>query len=196
MTTTPTKYSWTTKVPDNIYSFNIMIGDSLYELNNIYMGQPQLEMGNVATDWSPAPEDLEEDISEAKNTADAAQGEAKTAQQTADSAIDQIGVANKLIEGLDKSQADLSKKINDNQSNSIKEVYLRYYEVQCPWTSIATNSDYKKDIVYYQKSGTTYTKIRPEVLNGKVQTANLYVKGDPIAPTGEETTGWERSRFP
>ncbi len=36
---------------------------------DVYVSSPKLELGNTATDWSPAPEDVATDISDAANTA-------------------------------------------------------------------------------------------------------------------------------
>ena len=36
---------------------------------DVYVSSPKLELGNTATDWSPAPEDVATDIADAANTA-------------------------------------------------------------------------------------------------------------------------------
>lgn len=58
------------------------------EHDGIYFKNVKLEVGNKATDWSPAPEDLEAAAQEAKDLADAAQAAADNAQSSADSALD------------------------------------------------------------------------------------------------------------
>lgn len=92
----------------------------------MYFYAPKLELGNIATDWTAAPEEIEEGISKAQNTAETAQNEAGAAKQTADSAIDQIKNANDSIKGLNDSQTTLNNKVDNNQSTSVKDVYIEY----------------------------------------------------------------------
>lgn len=47
---------------------------------------PKLEKGNKATDWTPAPEDIDADINTAQNTANTAKTDAGNAQNTANTA--------------------------------------------------------------------------------------------------------------
>lgn len=55
----------------------IVIGE--YGQNEVYLYKAQLETGNRATDWKPAPEDAEEEIDEARDSAEAAQNRADEA---------------------------------------------------------------------------------------------------------------------
>ena len=50
------------------------------------MSNIKLEKGNRATDWTPAPEDVDAGITDAQTTADTAKTNAATAQSTADTA--------------------------------------------------------------------------------------------------------------
>lgn len=43
--------------------------DSSVNGKDVYVSSPKLELGNTATDWSPAPEDVATDIADAANTA-------------------------------------------------------------------------------------------------------------------------------
>lgn len=52
---------------------------------------PKLEKGNRATDWTPAPEDVDSLISAAQSTANSANSLASTANGTANSAVSTIG---------------------------------------------------------------------------------------------------------
>lgn len=63
----------------------------------------KLELGNIATDWTPAPEDVDADISNAQTSADKAQTSASNAQQTANNAQD---TANKADAKADQAKAD------------------------------------------------------------------------------------------
>lgn len=63
----------------------------------------KLELGNVATDWTPAPEDVDADISNAQNTANSAQTNANTAIQNAGAAQN---TANDASAKADQAKAD------------------------------------------------------------------------------------------
>ena len=47
----------------------VSISISAYSSDGLYKKGYKFEKGNIATDWSPAPEDIEEDITDAKKTA-------------------------------------------------------------------------------------------------------------------------------
>lgn len=64
-------YTWTTTALGNECSkLNLMIGvsDTLIAYN-VYFTELKLEKGNIATDWSPAPEDIDSAVDEAAKTA-------------------------------------------------------------------------------------------------------------------------------
>ena len=58
----------------------------------------KVEKGNKATDWTPAPEDVDSAIDSAQNTADSAQSSANAAQSTANNAQSTANDAKKKIE--------------------------------------------------------------------------------------------------
>ena len=65
--------------------YNVRVGtnerDGSFSITNL-----KIELGNCATDWTPAPEEVESDIATAQSTADGALSAAKAAQSTADGA--------------------------------------------------------------------------------------------------------------
>ena len=63
----------------------------------------KLELGNVATDWTPAPEDVDEGINNAQSSADKANSNANNAQNSANDAKD---TANKADAKADQAKAD------------------------------------------------------------------------------------------
>ena len=63
----------------------------------------KLELGNIATDWTPAPEDVDEDINNAQSSADKANSNANNAQNSANNAKD---TANKADAKADQAKAD------------------------------------------------------------------------------------------
>lgn len=69
----------------------------------------KLEKGNRATDWTPAPEDVDGDISAVQTTANAANNTATTAQTAADSAAATAAAAQNTANTA-KTTADAAKK--------------------------------------------------------------------------------------
>lgn len=67
------------------------------------LGRPKLELGNIATDWTPAPEDVDEGINNAQSSAGKANTNASNAQNTANSAQD---AANKADAKADQAISD------------------------------------------------------------------------------------------
>lgn len=63
----------------------------------------KLELGNIATDWTPAPEDVDEGINNAQSSADKANTSASNAQNTANNALD---AANKADAKADQATSD------------------------------------------------------------------------------------------
>lgn len=63
----------------------------------------KLELGNIATDWTPAPEDVDEGINNAQSSADKANTNASNAQNTANNALD---AANKADAKADQATSD------------------------------------------------------------------------------------------
>lgn len=105
------QYSLTFTVTDSILKtsgtgitfFGFEITSNTDEDKKVYFACPKLELGNVATDWTPAPEDVDADISNAQNTANSAQTNANTAIQNAGSAQN---TANDASSKADQAKAD------------------------------------------------------------------------------------------
>ena len=74
-----------------------------------YIYHPQLEFGNKATDWTPAPEDVESDIADAQNAAD-------EAQNTANNNATSIAAAETTIQQLANS---ISALVRDGNGGSL-----------------------------------------------------------------------------
>lgn len=69
----------------------------------VYYACQKLEKGNKATDWTPAPEDIDEGINNAQSSADKANSNANNAQNSANNAQD---TANKADAKADQAKAD------------------------------------------------------------------------------------------
>lgn len=70
LTTTKKRYVTNAfTVPDNAVGFNIMVGQRIATAQELWITNIKGEKGNKATDWTPAPEDVDADIEEAKKVA-------------------------------------------------------------------------------------------------------------------------------
>ena len=56
-------------VRNNEVEFNVMVGHNNTNVDELWIGEVKIEKGNVATDWTPAPEDVEAAIEEAAKVA-------------------------------------------------------------------------------------------------------------------------------
>ena len=73
-----------------------------------YIYHLQLELGNIATDWAPAPEDAEASANSAQQSANEAQTTASAAQQSASSAQSSADTAQeKAAEALERAEATI-----------------------------------------------------------------------------------------
>lgn len=92
---------------------------------------------------------------------------------------------------------DLKSNIDRNYANSIKETYVEYCQINYTFSPIAANTAYNEAEVYYQRGGSTsadyvYSKIRPTIKDGKIQTA-CYIKVSPLRQPNDEDV-WNRSK--
>lgn len=69
LTTVPKRFVKTVSVPDGapVVGFNIMVGDNSAVASELWISEVKLEKGNKATDWTPAPEDIETRVSSAES---------------------------------------------------------------------------------------------------------------------------------
>lgn len=105
------QYSLTFTVTDSILKtsgtgityFGFEITENTEDGKFAYFSCPKLELGNIATDWTPAPEDVDEGINNAQSSADKANSNANNAQNSANNAQD---TANKADAKADQAKAD------------------------------------------------------------------------------------------
>ena len=89
----------------------------------LYVKDVKLELGNIATDWTPAPEDVDSDISNAQTTANSAKTNASTAQQSAN---DAQSTANDALNKANSAQASANSAIKFYQDaiNKAKDAQI------------------------------------------------------------------------
>lgn len=91
-------------------------------------GRPKLELGNIATDWTPAPEDVDADINSANNAASVAQD---TANKAMNNAIQAQGTSTDALNKANQAQSSA-----DNASNKAETAITSSKEAQ----SLATQA--------------------------------------------------------
>lgn len=88
---------------ENYTSKTMFLGVHGNRKSDLYIKNLKLELGNIATDWTPAPEDVDEDINNAQSSADKANSNANNAQNSANNAQD---TANKADAKADQVKSD------------------------------------------------------------------------------------------
>ena len=98
----------------------------------------KLEKGNKATDWSPAPEDVDGSINKAKELANNALGNAATAQGTANNALKNATIADGKAVSAQSTANEANEKANNalekygtmssivNDYNNLRNYYLEF----------------------------------------------------------------------
>lgn len=81
------------------------------------LSEAKLELGNIATDWTPAPEDVDEGINNAQSSADKANSSANDAQASANNAQQ---TASNAISKADKAQSSADNAVNASQQATQK----------------------------------------------------------------------------
>lgn len=156
----------------------------------------KIEKGNKATDWTPAPEDVQEDIDMAQDTASTANSTASNALNDAASAAELAGTAqqNALeakgnIEDLEAiigaSNWVTGHGIYNKSTDTTVNIAKEYYTVSATAVSNPTGSPHKG--LYYELSNSTYILTSDDaVVSGKTYytlSANLVDE-----PTGNPST--------
>ena len=78
----------------------------------------KLELGNIATDWTPAPEDVDEGINNAQSSADKANTNASNAQNTANNALDTANSAQSSADKANTSASNAQNTANNAQNTA------------------------------------------------------------------------------
>lgn len=117
-------YMWPGKSDNSVRLFDTWYLDYAFDLSTgtyFKFGKLKLEEGNVSTDWTPAPEDIQSEIdanktaaANAQSSANSAQSTANTAKSTADSALSKANsnatTLNNKVSKSDLTWANISGK--------------------------------------------------------------------------------------
>lgn len=117
------KSSDTLIVPTDAVYLSMRFGYGNATINTVYELRIKVEIGNIATDWTPAPEDVDADISNAQTTANSAKTNASTAQQSAN---DAQSTANDALNKANSAQASANSAIKSYQDaiNKAKDAQI------------------------------------------------------------------------
>lgn len=127
----------------------------------VYLASPKFERGEKATDWSPAPEDaqdyLDDAAQSAQDAADAAAGAASDAQDAADDAADAAKDAQDTADAAKDAAEEAKKELGELQetleNNYIKKTSFEetasafnFYVSQTNCNNLVSNSIGKNDL--------------------------------------------------
>lgn len=141
LTTSPKRFESKFNTSSNHHHLNLMIGlgnGSTVDSFEFWITDIKLEIGNKATDWSPAPEDVQSEL-DSKATNESLENERKKLQEALNNANTRIDSINGIIQSLTSSgknesiltqtadgwkfnMAKFNKSISDNQTAINKEI--------------------------------------------------------------------------
>ena len=124
-----------------------------------HIAHAKLERGNKATDWTPAPEDVDSDIADAQSTANSAAGDANLAKENASMAQATANEAKDSITNIESlvgtsswtTSHGICRKSSDTEVNEAKT----YYTVSATAVANPTGNPHKG--LYYELSNGVYT---------------------------------------
>lgn len=155
---------------------------------NTYFYEGFLSKGTTFTDWTPAPEDVDADISNAQNTANSAQTNANTAIQNAGSAQN---TANDASAKADQAKADAAaassaaQKAKEQADAAQKASNDANKLANSAWTSVSQ----LEQVVIADKGGVKVLEAANSKNYAKMQSTGLHVFTNEfqVAQFGEES---------
>lgn len=148
----------------------------------------KLELGNIATDWTPAPEDVDEGINNAQSSADKANTNASNAQNSANNALDTANDASSkanhaqssadsatAVAQAAKEQAEIAQKAS-NDANEL---------AHSAWTGVSELAQ----VVKIDQGGVKVLEAANSKNYAKMQSNGLHVftNENQVAQFGEES---------
>lgn len=174
ITTTPTKFSNTLQsASSDMQSCSLrFFVDGADVSSNIYITDIQLEIGNKATDWTPAPEDVAADVA-------AAQTAANNAQTTANSANSSVSSLNGYVDGafkdgvISQSEAQAIEKYKNQVTKDFNDLIAGYNVVYAnAYLSGAPKTDLlNAKVAMSGAKDNLLTSINNAIADGKTTTA-------------------------
>lgn len=153
----PIENSGTNETSELIYIFDVA--------GTFWINSMKLEYGTIATDWSPAPEDIDQSLANAVEAANSAQEEVEKVKPVINEAVLDIDAIKNTISSLvtDENGSSLMTQTSDGWTfnistiqnsieevgNSINDVSNRYDDLQSQVESVEASYDSVKDIPAY-----------------------------------------------
>lgn len=137
------------------------------------MWAPKLEYGNTATDWSPAPEDVDNAIQSTATDASEAKGNAQEALNQAQQAQNKAEEVSNKINNIQDKTSQLEQAVEQSQ---VQSTYFQYCTVEYEYDEIPIGTPFDYTAVYYNKTKDNYTKVRPDVDFEDKITSTCYIK--------------------
>lgn len=148
----------------------------------------KLELGNIATDWTPAPEDVDEGINHAQSSADKANTDASNAQNTANNAQN---AANKALSKANQAISDAAaassaaQKAKDQAEAAQKASNDANELAHSAWTGVSELAQ----VVKIDQGGVKVLEAANSKNYAKMQSNGLHVftNENQVAQFGEES---------
>lgn len=190
------QYSLTFTVTDSILKtsgtgityFGFEITENTEDGKFVYFSCPKLELGNIATDWTPAPEDVDEGINNAQSSADKANTNASNAQNTANNAQDAANKANEKADQAtsDAASANTAAQIAKKQAEAAQKASDDANRLaNSAWTGVST----LEQVVKVDQGGVKVLEAANSKNYAKMQSNGLHVftNENQVAQFGEES---------
>lgn len=169
-------------------NFNFTCNSRPGKTSTCWISSPKAEFGNKPTAWTPAPEDVDADISNAQNTANSAQTNANTAIQNAGSAQN---TANDASSKADQAKADAAaassaaQKAKEQADAAQKASNDANKLANSAWTSVSQ----LEQVVIADKGGVKVLEAANSKNYAKMQSTGLHVftNESQVAQFGEES---------
>lgn len=169
-------------------NFNFTCNARQGKTSTCWISSPKAEFGNKPTAWTPAPEDVDADISNAQNTANSAQTNANTAIQNAGSAQN---TANDASAKADQAKADAAaassaaQKAKEQADAAQKASNDANKLANSAWTSVSQ----LEQVVIADKGGVKVLEAANSKNYAKMQSTGLHVftNESQVAQFGEES---------
>ncbi|MGY6072903.1 TipJ family phage tail tip protein [Actinobacillus pleuropneumoniae] len=109
-------YVWNIPKEIRTVRYAVILVQNINSSHEIVIANPKLELGNVATDWTPAPEDADSAINAVSSKVDSVQQTLTTANQALGSRIDTVTAsvndAKSQVSQVSKAVSDVSGKLS------------------------------------------------------------------------------------
>lgn len=174
---------WTSQANDKYIHITIYDDSTIEDIED-GTTKIKIEKGNIATDWTASPEDVNKGINDA-------QGAANDAKSVADAANIAAGEAKGDVQTAQEN-------IDKNRKLAIKETYPVYYQQAYTYSVVTTGTEYDINQIYYRQENGQYVKRRPLFNDDTFETitsvhtmpAGYYTRNTVSEPSQAPSSSW------